>query len=117
MGENSSSEFGPWANSLEPNAVNIWREAMTQLRQLHSDVWNGVRFFLTLNGIIIAAFVAFIKEHLTQPTTWSWLPVVFLPTFGLLITLIAKQILKKHRDHYLNMLLTRIIHKKRQCIN
>jgi hypothetical protein len=38
--------------------IDIWRESINNLRTLHNDVWNGVRFFLTLNAIYLAGMSA-----------------------------------------------------------
>jgi hypothetical protein len=42
---------------------------MTNLRQLHGDVWNGVRFFLTVNGILLAGVVGLLK--LNEGGNWT----------------------------------------------
>lgn len=60
--------FDEWMKKFGENGVNkfdLWREAMAELRQLHGDVWNGVRFFLTINGIIIAAIFAVFSRYWT----------------------------------------------------
>ena len=54
----TSDEFILWIKKLDKNAINLWKESLANLRQLHGDIWNGVRFFLTINGIIVAAIIA-----------------------------------------------------------
>ena len=58
-----------WAKGMDSNGLNLWREAMAQLRQIHGDVWNGVRFFLTVNGIVIAAAFGIAKLQDTDLLT------------------------------------------------
>ncbi len=40
-----STNLEEWFENLDHVALETWREAMAQLRKLHGDVWNGVRFF------------------------------------------------------------------------
>ena len=94
-------------SGLSANAVSVWREAMGQLRQLHGDVWNGVRFFLAVNGVIIAAFFAIAGTTPATILTGSLLSG--LAILGLALTLVARQILTKHRRYYLDMLLRKTL--------
>jgi hypothetical protein len=111
--------FDEWMKKFGENGVNkfdLWREAMAELRQLHGDVWNGVRFFLTVNGIIIAAiFAVFARYWTPQGDEKSHIlagTIVILSGIGLFLTVIAVRILKKHRDYYLNMLLLKTLLEK-----
>ncbi len=103
----NANDFRGWAASLDGNEINLWREAMAQLRQLHGDVWNGVRFFLTVNGIIIAA--VFGIARLEESDIPSGVLLAVLAILGFLITLVARIILAKHRDYYLGILLRKTI--------
>jgi hypothetical protein len=96
-----------WATGLDPNALNLWREAMAQLRQLHGDVWNGVRFFLTVNGIVIAA--AFGISKLQDKDVLTGVLIASLAAVGIIVTLIARTILAKHRDYYLGILIRKTL--------
>jgi hypothetical protein len=92
-----------WAENLPIQAVHVWREAMAQLRRLSDDVWNGLRFFLSLNGALIAASVAVIQlQNLDKRTAVILAVLAFL---GFLVTLLARAIMTKQRDYYLQMLL------------
>jgi hypothetical protein len=101
--------FSSWVQSLDANALNLWREAMAQIRQLHGDVWNGVRFFLTVNGIIVAAILAIFRLNWSLATG---IIIAVMASIGLFLTLIAKSILGKHREYYLGMLLRKTLLEK-----
>jgi len=108
-----------WMEKFGKNGVNkfdLWREAMAELRQLHGDVWNGVRFFLTVNGIIVAAIFAVFAHYLTSQADVK-APIlagtiVILAGIGLFLTVIAVRILRKHRDYYLSILLLKTFLEK-----
>ena len=110
--------FDEWIDKFEEkeSRLNLWREAMAQLRQLHGDVWNGVRFFLTVNGIIIAALFAVVTRYLTNKASVKTPMLIgmvgIVAVGGLLLTIIAVKILKKHRAYYLNMLLVKTLLEK-----
>ena len=104
------SQLKQWAQGIDKNALDLWREAMTQLRQLHSDVWNGVRFFLTVNGVLIAGMSALAKT--AGGTTATAILIITLATFGVLVTLVARSILEKHRRYYLQMLVRKTFIEK-----
>jgi len=92
-----------WAGSLGREALDLWKESLANLRQLHNDVWNGVKFFTTINGILLAAVGVVVKaSDKLLPTLVLASIICFL---GILITLLARRILQRHRDYYLNMLL------------
>ncbi|ODS36626.1 hypothetical protein BEH94_11590 [Candidatus Altiarchaeales archaeon WOR_SM1_SCG] len=91
---------------INQNLFDLWREAMTQLRQLHNDVWNGVRFFLTLNSILIAAI--FGLYNLNGDIHKDFF-IFIIACIGLLLTIIAINILEKHRNYYLDMLLRKTL--------
>lgn len=76
---------------------------MAQLRRLSDDVWNGLRFFLSFNGILIGAALAIFKLQPFDRNTAIVLAI--LSVFGLLITLAARMILNRQRDYYNQMLL------------
>jgi hypothetical protein len=110
--------FDKWVDKFgeADSKLNLWREAMSQLRQLHGDVWNGVRFFLTVNGIIIAALFAVVTCYLTSEASVKVYMLMgtvgIVAVGGLLLTIIAVKILKKHRTYYLNMLLVKTLLEK-----
>lgn len=101
------SAFSKWANGLDHNAVDLWRESLAQLRQLHGDVWNGVRFFWTVNGIFIAAAFTVLSKNKTSFPSVS-LSVLCLIT-STLLTAVGLYILRKHRKYYISMLLKKTL--------
>jgi len=106
MNEKEDRKFQDWARDLDDNALAIWREAMMNIRQLHGDVWNGVRFFLTLNSIVFAAMIAIF----TIP--WDILngaAVCVLASVGLFFCFIGMKILTGHRQYYLDMLMRKTL--------
>lgn len=104
-----SENFHSWVKGLDPNALSLWREAMAQLRQLSTDVWNGVRFFLTINGIMLAATFAVLSFDRTPLTDYI---IVILVCIGLSLTLIAMIILSRQRNNYLDMLIRKTFMEK-----
>jgi hypothetical protein len=107
QGSISECNFQSWVSKLDSKTLNLWREAMAQVRQTHGDVWNGVRFFLTVNGIIIAAIGSvFVREHNTLETGVT---IAALAVFGLILTIIALHILGGHREYYLAMLVRKTL--------
>lgn len=105
----TTDKFNTWVKAMDGNALTLWREAMEQIRQLHGDVWNGVRFFLTLNGIIVAGIIAIFRFI---PGFQTGLIIAVLTILGLILTIIATSILGKHRDYYLQMLLRKTLLEK-----
>lgn len=101
------AKFKKWIEKANANSVNLWREAMAQLRQLHGDVWNGVRFFLTVNGIVIAATFGIGKSQ--DKDVLTGVMIASLALVGLFLTIIARSILAKHRDYYLAMLVRKTL--------
>jgi hypothetical protein len=105
--EETNKKLLTWIRQQDPIAIDLWREALAQLRQLHGDVWNGVRFFLTVNGIIIAALFGLAQSE--SPTFLTGVLLSVLAFLGLFVTLVAHSILAKHRDYYLQMLLRKTL--------
>lgn len=75
---------------------------MAQLRTLGSDVWNGVRFFLTINAALLAGIAAIGKPGGQNVVSGALL--VLLCTGGFVFNIWARQILLKQRRYYLRML-------------
>jgi len=99
--------FVEWTKQLDANALNIWREAMAQLRQLHGDVWNGVRFFWSLNGIVIAGVFALWPKH--QTDLKAAVTATFLLGIGIALTRVGLLVLRSHRSHYVDMMLRKTL--------
>lgn len=108
--EEPTDNFIDWAKHLDREAVNVWREAMAQLRRLSDDVWNGLRFFLSFNGIVIAACAAVIRVGDMNRRSIGALMVLVL--LGFLVTLLAHAIMTKQRTYYLQMLLKKSLVEK-----
>src|SRR4051812_8310244 len=94
-----------WMENLNPGKVQIWREAMAHLRHLSDEVLRGMKFFLTINGFIMVLFVTFMVIH-------STLVLFLLAMLGLLLTLVARYILKRNRVYYLQMLMKKTLLEK-----
>ena len=100
-----NSGFREALKHLDGAGVNLWREAMAHLRHLSDDVWNGLTLFLILNGIIIISMGALARlRPLNRPTA---LVLALLAVLGILLTITARYILKRHRTYYLQMLATK----------
>lgn len=103
-----SQQFKDWTTTrLNKEAVDVWREACAQVRRLSDDVWNGLKFFLTINSILIGAGAAVAK---LQSIDWGarWI-LVLLAILGFSITCIAKKVMKKQRTYYSEMLLKKAL--------
>lgn len=100
-----SNPFVEWTNGLKREQIDIWRESLAHLRQLHNDVWNGVKFFLTINGILLAAIAALMRDAREV----RYLLVLCVAAIGLAVTIIARQILTRHREYYLQMLIRKTL--------
>jgi hypothetical protein len=90
--------------------AEVWREILGQLRQLSSDVWNGVRFFVTANGVILGATFTLAKEK--DPGYLTAALMIVLVVLGALFTLAARAILAKQRDYYLKVLAQKVLFEK-----
>ncbi|MFX0172728.1 MAG: hypothetical protein ACFE9L_12495 [Candidatus Hodarchaeota archaeon] len=98
---NTSSKSIQWLDKHDSNSLNIWREAMAQLRHINNDIWNSVRFFLIVNGVVIAALFSVFKLDWTSEQS---IIIALIAGIGGGLTLIAIIILYKHRRHYVEML-------------
>lgn len=99
-----------WARGwgkAEDNLCLVWREALVQLRQLHGDVWNGTKFFLTLNGILMAGLVAFLREsdHSLESVA---IPAI-LCSIGLVFVGFGIYVFLRHRQYYLDMMIRKTL--------
>ena len=93
-----SDRFNSEAAQLE-----VWREAMCHLRHLSNDPWQGLRIFLSLNGFAMVLMFG-LAIRLPFGRSFSLMFVLFLSIIGVLLTLSARWILKRHRIYYLEML-------------
>jgi hypothetical protein len=96
--------------ALDKPTVDFWREALSNLRQLHNDIWNGVRFFLTVNGIVIAGFAALLRSP-DHDYVQAGMLLLLLAT-GIFLTIQARSILVRHRGYYLGMLIRKTLIEK-----
>lgn len=84
-----------------PTRADLWHEAMAHLRYLNDELWKRFQFFLWLDvALLFAMFV--INRH-------SWLIVFILAIGGLLLTLVARYVLRRNRIYYLQMLLKKTL--------
>jgi len=84
-----------------PSRTELWREAMTHLRYLNDEVWKRFQFFLWLDFALLFTIFA-INKH-------SWPLVFLLAVSGLLLTFVARYVLKRNRIYYLQMLLKKTL--------
>jgi hypothetical protein len=84
-------------------SLNHWREAMAHLRHLDNEVWVGLRTFLTANSFLFVAIAGLLAFGVPGARA-QWLVVVLSAT-GIALTLVARYILRRHRNYYLQMLL------------
>ncbi|MBC6952526.1 hypothetical protein DWB58_31840 [candidate division KSB1 bacterium] len=107
--ESTYSDFNTWANSLPKNTLDIWREAMASLRALSGDVWNGVRFFLTVNAAVLAGIIAFARAEVEKPQFVTAVSLAFLSVIGIAVTLLARGIFFRQRSYYAQMLARKVL--------
>lgn len=96
-----------WMVENQQKPAELWREILYQLRQLSTDVWNGVRFFVTVNVVILGGMAAVANQ---QPRGWATaILLVSLTLLGSLFTLVARAILEKQREYYLQVLVKKVL--------
>jgi hypothetical protein len=110
MDANRPGGLKQWLNGLrsgESLELTLWQEALEQTRQLHNDVWHGVMFFFTLNGVLLAAVfaIAVSQAGFLLRAALSLL----LAALGLFVTAIGLQVFRKHRRYYVEMLLRKTL--------
>ncbi|WP_300456680.1 hypothetical protein [Desulfobacula sp.] len=98
----SDQNLKSFITDLDKPAIDFWRETLTMVRQLHNDVWNGVRFFFALNAIIFAGFAALMRGNMH--TYHHLLILLILPAFGVALSHVGRKVLRSHRKYYLDML-------------
>lgn len=108
--KSSETALKEFIDNLDKPCVDFWREALSNLRQLHNDIWNGVRFFLTVNGIVLAGFSALLRG--SQHNYVHGVMLLFLPLIGFAVTMQARSILSRHRSYYLSMLIRKTLIEK-----
>jgi hypothetical protein len=89
-------------DGLRAGEFALWREAMAHLRHLSDDLWKGMRLFLPLNGLLLAMIVALLAFQ--APSRRRMILVILISIIGILLTLAARYLLKRHRIYYLQML-------------
>jgi hypothetical protein len=94
MNESSRQE------KLNDVELQLWREAMTQLRHLSDDVFKSVALFMGLNVLLLTMAVVLTLVDLS-PCRWLG---AFVCVLGSALTLAARFLLKRHRIYYLEML-------------
>lgn len=103
----SSDDFQDWADSLSKNVLDIWREALSSLRAMSGDIWNGVRFFLTVNAALLAGIITLYQTE--QPQIPANPAIAFLAIIGILVTFLARSIFFRARFYYVQMLARKIL--------
>jgi hypothetical protein len=96
-----------WITEKQQKPAELWREILYQLRQLSTDVWNGVRFFVTVNVVVLGGIATVANGQARGWTTAILL--ASLAVVGTLFTLVAREILKKQREYYLQVLVKKAL--------
>lgn len=108
MSPNEKSEFRTWIeNQVSDRELTVWSAAMDNLRQLHNDVWNGVKFFTTVNGILLAGLAAVASADSAAVVRGAIATACAIA--GMCQTATARRILESHRRHYVEMLLRKTL--------
>lgn len=97
---NNDDKLLKWLTSLDANALKLWQEVFTETRRLHEDIWSGLRYFLTANGILFAATVSVSAGN---PTSSKNLSILLLCSAGLGLSILATRILYYQRKNYLRV--------------
>ena len=108
----NQGDFKFWAkDKVNPNALNIWNQSVTQVWNTSNDVWNAVRFFLTVNAVIIAAIISFLAKQDYNLKTATI--IVVLTVVGLILTFIGFGILEKMRGYHLEAVVRKTLLEKK----
>jgi hypothetical protein len=97
-----NKDFQTWLEELDTKGLNLWREVMTEMRHRANEMWLGVRFFITLNGIIIAAIITFLRDNNSTVA-------LFIILFGIIFYIIEFFRLKIHRYNFLDVVMRRAL--------
>jgi len=89
--------------NLDANALIIWQKAIDQLSHLSDDVWNGVRFYWTLNGIVLTLMLA--VYQLFDDMLPKLIAISLLLAIGSIFAIHSYVIFVKQRRNYVEMLL------------
>lgn len=82
--------------------LELWREAMAQLRHMNEDVWAGVRLFLSVNSLLVLMVVGIVAWG--RSAMLAALLVALLCALGIPLTLAARYLFKRQRVYYLQTL-------------
>lgn len=96
-----------WARALDPQLLSVWRDALAQERQLSSDVWHGVMFFVAINGGLLAGIITLVRAGERDIVTGVL--ILLLSLLGFVIVLLAMGLLDRQRDYYLEMLFKKAV--------
>ncbi len=88
--------------SLSETDMMLWRETLAHLRHLSEDVWNGMKLFLVWDGFMLLSLILLFSIG-RRESLIGWL-IGLLSVSGVLLTLIGRYVLKRHRVYYLQML-------------
>jgi hypothetical protein len=99
----SKQDLEKMFSSLGSEKINLYREILQNHRQHHSDIWNGVRFFMSLNGILIAGYSAILR--FADYTSPSIILLFMIPVIGIYVTEQARHILDGHERYYIDSLI------------
>lgn len=101
--ENKSEKFKEWvAENNRADAINIWREIMLELRNRGNDTWKSARYFLTLNGVIIAVIIKLLQDNNDKTA-------LFLIVLGLFFYYFEYNRFVIHRGYFVEVLMRKTL--------
>jgi hypothetical protein len=86
------------------SGLELWREAMQQLRHLNDDVWKTFALYLSLNIPLLLVIIALLACAPHFIGGFVALLTVLIALAGLLLTVAGHYLFKRHRIYYLQML-------------
>jgi hypothetical protein len=89
------------SNLSKAEKLEIWREAMTQLRYLNDEAWKRFQFFLWFEFLLSISTIG-VARH-------SRIGFVALFLCAAFVLVVARYILKRNRTYYLQMLLKKTL--------
>jgi hypothetical protein len=97
-----------WLENLDGKSIQIWREALEQLRHLSNEVWKVFKCFMAINGFILA-FLTVIAITGGVDNFAGQIVVAVAILLGIGVSIIGRYILKRNRIYYLEMLLKKTL--------
>lgn len=104
--KDESTDPNRWAENLSPASIQLWREAITHLREMNREVWRGFWCFLAASGMILLITSALLCLDQSGSIALAMLAA------GLGVAFLGAYVLKRNRVYYLQMLLKKSLLEK-----